>query len=214
MQPVFGLASGGSHNSESDNPHFKFKGVNGIMTKATTMVLVALAANLAWCGGTRAGQTWICSVTSAVAVDEDGTVGPPDTGSRERPTFFRIDTSTKELTLLAPKSRRGEVTKLDTAHESEGQWLLSGVEHGRGLSVIVTAEGRMSLSVVGDGVVWSVFGNALPEGESLELVKSESTPAPEDESADEPESDSEDESTEASEVSKSESAEPSEGESN
>jgi hypothetical protein len=183
------------------------------MTKATWMVLVALAANLT-CGGAWAGQTWICSVTSGVAVDEDGTVGPPDTGDRERPTFFRLDTSTKELTLLAPKSRRGEVTKLDTVHESEGQWLLSGVERGRGLSVIVTTEGRMSLSVVGDGVVWSVFGNALREGESLELVESESTPAPEDESADESESDSEDESTEASEVSKGESTEPSEGESN
>ena len=101
------------------------------MTKATWMVLVALATNLA-CSGTWAGQTWICSVTSGVAVDEDGTVGPPDTGDRERPTFFRLDTSTKELTLLAPKSRRGEVTKLDTVHESEGQWLLSGVERGRG----------------------------------------------------------------------------------
>jgi hypothetical protein len=203
-----------SQRSEFNNPVLKFKGVNGIMTKATTMVLLALAANLAWCGGARAGQTWICSVTSAVAVDEDGTVGPPDTGSRERPTFFRIDTSTKELTLLAPKSRRGEVTKFDMVQESEGQWLLSGVEHGRGLSVIVNAEGRMSLSVVGDGVVWSVFGNALPEGESVELVESESNPAPEKESADEPECDSEDETTEASEVSKSEPAEPSKVESN
>jgi hypothetical protein len=199
-------------SSESDNPISK--GVHGIMTKATRMVLVALAANLAWCGGTRAGQTWICSVTSAVAVDEDGTVGPPDTGDKERPTFFRLDTSTKELTLLAPKSRRGEVTKLDVVRESEGQWLFSGVEHGRGLSVIVTAEGRISLSVVGDGVVWSVFGSALPEGESLEVVERESIPAPEEESAGESPSDSADESTEASELSTSESAEPSEGESN
>jgi hypothetical protein len=93
-------------------------------------------------------------------------VGPPDVGDKERPTFFRVDTAKKELTLLAPKSRRGEVTKLDTVVESEGQWLLTGVEHGRGLNVVITADGHMTLSVVGDGVVWSVFGHVLSAEEA------------------------------------------------
>ena len=124
---------------------------------AMTLVASGLLVGSAW-----AEQTWICAVTSAVAVDEDGTVGPPDVGDKERPTFFRVDTAKKELTLLAPKSRRGEVTKLDTVVESEGQWLFSGVENGRGLNVVITADGHMTLSVVADGVVWSVFGNVLP----------------------------------------------------
>ena len=125
-------------------------------TVAMTLVASGLLVGSAW-----AEQTWICAVTSAVAVDEDGTVGPPDVGDKERPTFFRVDTAKKELTLLAPKSRRGEVTKLDTVVESEGQWLFSGVENGRGLNVVITADGHMTLSVVADGVVWSVFGNVL-----------------------------------------------------
>ena len=129
---------------------------NTIRTMAMTLVASGLLIGSAW-----AEQTWICAVTSAVAVDEDGTVGPPDVGDKERPTFFRVDTAKKELTLLAPKSRRGEVTKLDTVVESEGQWLFSGVEHGRGLNVVITADGHMTLSVVADGVVWSVFGNVL-----------------------------------------------------
>ena len=123
---------------------------------AMTLVASGLLVGSAW-----AEQIWICAVTSAVAVDEDGTVGPPDVGDKERPTFFRVDTAKKELTLLAPKSRRGEVTKLDTVVESDGQWLLSGVEHGRGLNVVITADGHMTLSVVADGVVWSVFGHVL-----------------------------------------------------
>ena len=123
---------------------------------AMTLVASGLLVGSAW-----AEQTWICAVTSAVAVDEDGTVGPPDVGDKERPTFFRVDTAKKELTLLAPKSRRGEVTKLDTVVESDGQWLFSGVENGRGLNVVITADGHMTLSVVADGVVWSVFGNVL-----------------------------------------------------
>jgi hypothetical protein len=40
------------------------------------------------------------------------------------------------------------------------------VENGRVISVIVSADGRMTLSIVGDGVVWSVFGHALPEGQA------------------------------------------------
>ena len=129
---------------------------NTMRTMAMTLVASGLLIGSAW-----AEQTWICAVTSAVAVDEDGTVGPPDVGDKERPTFFRVDTAKKELTLLAPKSRRGEVTKLDTVVESEGQWLFSGVEHGRGLNLVITADGHMTLSVVADGVVWSVFGNVL-----------------------------------------------------
>lgn len=132
------------------------------MTNTMRMVAMTLVASGLLVGSAWAEQTWICAITSAVAVDEDGTVGPPDVGDKERPTFFRVDTAKKELTLLAPKSRRGEVTKLDTVVESEGQWLFSGVEHGRGLNLVITADGHMTLSVVADGVVWSVFGNVLP----------------------------------------------------
>jgi hypothetical protein len=132
-------------------------------TKATTMMMVMLAAMGTVCGDACAGQSWLCSVGSAVAVDEDGTVGPPDLGDRERPTFFRLDADKKELTLLAPESRRGEVTKLDTVHDVNGQRVFSGVEHGRVVSVIVSTDGRMTLSIISDGVVWSVFGHALPE---------------------------------------------------
>ncbi|MFM8633492.1 MAG: hypothetical protein ACKOEX_01565 [Planctomycetia bacterium] len=134
-----------------------------MISKAMTIVLVTLAAALVTESRAHAGQTWLCSVTSAVAVDEDGTIGPPDLGDRERPTFFRVDAEKKTLTLLAPESRRDEVTKLDTVHEAAGAHVFSGMEHGRSVSLIITPEGRMTLSIVGDGVVWSVFGHALPE---------------------------------------------------
>lgn len=140
------------------------------------MVLLAVVVPVT-AGGLRADDAWICSVSSAVAVDEDGTVGPPDLGERERPTFLRIDPAKKELMLLAPASRRGEVTKLDLVHEAEGSWILSGVEHGRNVSIVITPEGRMTLSVVADGVVWSVFGHALKEGEAAEPVAKTEKPA-------------------------------------
>lgn len=149
------------------------------MKNAITMILLAVVAHLALCGGAWAEQAWLCSIGSAVAVDEDGTVGPPDLGDKDRPTFFRVDAAKKELTLLAPASRRGEVTKIDMVHESQGQRIFSGVENGRSLNLIIADDGRMSLSVLGDGVVWSVFGNALPEGETKAAPKGEASTLPE-----------------------------------
>ena len=108
----------------------------------------------------------VAMVLAAVAVDEDGTIGPPDLGERERPTFFRVDAEKKELTLLGPDSRRGEVTKLESVQEIDGQHVFSGVEHGRVISVIITKDGRMTLSISSDGVVWSVFGHALRDEDS------------------------------------------------
>jgi len=163
------------------------------MNQTIKIGLLTLVANLALSGGARAEQTWLCAVSSAVAVDEDGTVGPPDLGDRERPTFFRVDSAKKELTLLAPASRRGEVTKIDMVHESEGVRVFSGIEHGRSLNLIINAEGRMSLSVLGDGVVWSVFGHVLPEGDlnaSDASSEGEATVASEDEPKGTPENDS------------------------
>jgi hypothetical protein len=127
------------------------------LTIGVAVMIAALAVgDDAW-----AGQTWLCSIASAVAVDEDGTIGPPDLGDRERPTFFRVDAEKKELTLLGPDSRRGEVTKLESVQQMDGQHVFSGVENGRLISVIITKDGRMTLSIISDGVVWSVFGHAL-----------------------------------------------------
>jgi hypothetical protein len=43
--------------------------------------------------------------------------------------------------------------------------------------MVITAEGRMTLSVVADGVVWSVFGHALREGEAAHPVESKEAAA-------------------------------------
>lgn len=136
------------------------------MIRKTMMVLAVVVIASLVGGRARAGQAWLCSVASAMAVDEDGTVGPPDLGERERPTFFRLDAEKKELTLLAPESRRGEVTKLDSVRELDGQHVFTGLENGRAVSAVITADGRMTLSIVADGAVWSVFGHALPEERS------------------------------------------------
>ena len=63
-------------------------------------------------------------------------------------------------------------------HESQGQRIFSGVENGRSLNLIIADDGRLSVSVLGDGVVWSVFGHALPEGETKAAPKGEANTLP------------------------------------
>ena len=118
------------------------------MMKASKVFVMTLVAAWIACGSAWAGQTWLCSVSSAVAVDEDGTVGPPELGDRERPTFFRVDATKKELTLLAPASRRGEVTKLETAHAAEGTHVFTGIRYVDG-DVVATWKTHSSRRVAG-----------------------------------------------------------------
>lgn len=136
------------------------------MMTSTKRFLSTLLASLLVCGSVFAGPTWLCSIASVVAVDEDGTVGPPDLDGLERPTFFRVDADRKEVTLLAPESRRGEITKIEAVREIKGAWIFSGVEDDRAWSLIITAQGAVTLAIGNDGVVWSVFGHALPASEA------------------------------------------------
>jgi len=125
--------------------------------------IVALTALLSFlqCGSSLAGASWVCSITSATAVDEDGSIGPPDFGGLERPTFFNVDEDKMEVTLLAPESRRGEVTKIDKIHKGEGTWIFSGLEEARAWSLLISEKGHVTLSIASDGAVWTIFGQAL-----------------------------------------------------
>lgn len=113
------------------------------------------------CGSAFAGPTWICAITESIACTDDGSTGAPDLQGLERPTFLRVDVDTKQVTILAPASRRGETSRIETAKQEGGNWLLGGVEQGRAWTMILTEAGHMTLAITGDGEVWSVFGNTI-----------------------------------------------------
>jgi hypothetical protein len=122
------------------------------------LVLCTLLA----CSAT-AGPVWICSITRGIECLEDGTVGEPNFGELAAPTFFRVDTNKQKITLLAPESRRGEVTVIDKVLEEENMWVLTGVEDGRAWSMVISRDGYMTLSISYDGVTWSAFGHSMVE---------------------------------------------------
>jgi len=132
-------------------------------TNARVLMVLATLAVLLTAGQALAGNSWLCSITYAVGCDEDGTIGDPYLGGLETPTFLRVDADKKKVTLLAPESRQGEVTKIDAVFQDEDLWVFSGVEEGRAWSLVISGGGYMTMSVTMDGATWSVFGNALSE---------------------------------------------------
>jgi hypothetical protein len=126
------------------------------------MVVSSLLLTLP-CRNAQAGQGWICSITEAVECVENGECGPPDLGGIEPPTFFRVDIDKKEITILAPESRRGEVTKIDIVRQQEDLWLLTGVEEERAWSMVITDSGHMTLALAVDGNTFTVFGKVMKD---------------------------------------------------
>ena len=133
------------------------------MTKKTLSILCSLILGLSLTGSLTAGPVWLCSIVDGVSVESDGTTGPIELGDLELPTFFRVDSDGKEVTLLAPESRRGEVTVIGAFHRGDDGWIMTGIENDRAWSLMISDEGHLTLSVINDGATWSVFGNALLE---------------------------------------------------
>ena len=129
----------------------------------TVRVLLVAALTGLLCSAAWAGPTWICAITRGTACQDDGTTGEPDLGGLDRPTFIRVDVDAKQVTILGPSSRRGEVSKIDTVQQVENTWLLTGVDRGRAWSIVISDDGHMTMSATGDGEVWSVFGHAILE---------------------------------------------------
>ena len=117
------------------------------------------------CGSAVAGPTWVCSIATAIATHEDGTTGEPDLDGLARPTFLKVDVDAKQVTILAPAKRRGEVSKLDTVRQVGKTWVLTGIEEDRVFCMVIGANGNMTLTATTDGTVWSVFGHAIPEAD-------------------------------------------------
>ena len=69
----------------------------GILLAAVTLTALPLVSSAL------AGNSWICAINEAVAVDEDGTIGPPEMDGLAAPTFLRVDADRKKITLLAPE---------------------------------------------------------------------------------------------------------------
>lgn len=129
---------------------------------AITLTIPVLLLSLAT-GSASAGTKWICSITDAVECTDTGYIGDPNLFGLEQPTFFRVDVDKKEITLLAPESRRGEVTKIGSVAKAENLWIFTGIEHGRAWSMIVSESGYMTVSITYDGITWSAFGHSMPD---------------------------------------------------
>ncbi len=64
--------------------------------------------------------------------------------------------------MLAPEERRGEITPITGMERREGRVLLSGIEGDRSWSVVILADGSMTLTIAAEACGFVVFGQCLP----------------------------------------------------
>lgn len=106
----------------------------------------------------------VCAVAAGVECDARLDCRPPVT-EQAPPSFLHIDVETSTITLLAPEDRRGETTRIQAIERSDGQIVLSGIEAGRGWSILIEKpDGKMTLSVTAPGTGFVVFGTCIPSG--------------------------------------------------
>lgn len=131
--------------------------------RAILRLCAATAVLLFVITGAALGETkWLCAFNEAVESSEGGLSGPADFGGVTPPSFAYVDLEKKLITLLAPASRRGETTVINSMLETKEGWILSGVEAERAWSVILTNEGSLTVSITMDGTTRSVFGRCMP----------------------------------------------------
>ena len=88
----------------------------------------------------------VCSLVRSIECGSDLSCGDPEFLGAP-PTFLYIDLDGMAVTLLAPESRRGEVTSVGMVEHREDRVLLTGIEGGRSFSMTILDDGTMSLTI-------------------------------------------------------------------
>ncbi len=102
----------------------------------------------------------VCALARAVECASDLSCGAPEF-LRTPASFISVDFDAMAVTLLAPEERRGEITPITGMERREGRVLLSGIEGDRSWSVVILADGSMTLTIAAEASGFVVFGQCL-----------------------------------------------------
>ncbi|UCC83892.1 MAG: hypothetical protein JSW46_02865 [Gemmatimonadota bacterium] len=133
---------------------------NRIGVKAAALLLVPLLTAAAVPSD---ADQYVCSLTKVVECDSDLNCGPP-APQLPPPTFIHVDLDDSLITLLAPAERRGETTQVRAMERDGDRVIMSGIEAGRGWSMILSeADGSATITVNFGDAAMVVFGQCMPE---------------------------------------------------
>jgi hypothetical protein len=131
--------------------------------KAAALLLIPLLTAAA---GPDDEDRYVCSLTKAVECDGDLNCGPP-APQLPPPTFIHVDLGDRLITLLAPAERRGETTQIRAMERDGDRLIMSGIEAGRGWSMILSETGGSASITVNFGdAAMIVFGQCIPEDQT------------------------------------------------
>jgi len=83
----------------------------------------------------------------------------------EPPGFIRVDVAASTISILSPPSRRGETTKILGMERGGDNIVLTGIEAGRGWSMVIAiSDGDMTIAATDDGVAFIGRGKCVDAG--------------------------------------------------
>ena len=103
-----------------------------------------------------ANAPFLCAVVQALECSPEGACERRGAGDINLPQFIKVDPNAKTIAAPEPGGRTAPVRELTSV---DGKLVLHGGQQGRGWSaVIVSATGKMSVSIVDEEATFVVFG--------------------------------------------------------
>ena len=99
---------------------------------------------------------FLCAVVQALECESDGTCERRSAEEINLPLFIKVDPKAKTIAASEPGGRMAPVHDMTSV---DGKLVMHGGQLGRGWSaVIVSATGKMSVSIVDEGATFVIFG--------------------------------------------------------
>lgn len=135
-----------------------------MFTPKTRMRLALLCVPFLISGSTAfRAPPWMCSINQGTDCDVGDSDCRPPHDLANIPTFLEVDIDGNQVTLLAPAHLKGVVSPIHAKDSDSERVMAAGTEAGRGWAmVIMRSEGTLSLTVVGEGGGFMLFGHCVP----------------------------------------------------
>ena len=125
---------------------------------AACVVATPFVSTGAAAGGLDGSSDLVCAVTDVVACLEDANCAQGQARDFEHPEIFVVDSKQKVIRGVL-ESGHEAVSIIKNSERSGDHLIFQGVENGRSWDIAInTGNGKMSASLVGDGVSFLTFG--------------------------------------------------------
>ena len=123
---------------------------------------VAAPIHGVWADDLTGSSRFLCAAVQATVCIEDGQCAADVPWNLNIPDFVEVDLEMRQLATTRA-SGENRTTPIEHLSRHDGTIVLHGFERGRAFSFVIDEEsGRVSVSLVADGITLAIFGTCTP----------------------------------------------------